>query len=85
MTDSAKLDLLLSEMQEMKQDIHLLKDDTQKLKEEIRVNIHCLAEGHLNLSRNLHNAIRPISEVEMLSIKVRTLESEMKEVREKLA
>lgn len=36
MTDSAKLDLLLSEMQEMKQDIHLLKDDAEKLKEEIR-------------------------------------------------
>lgn len=97
MTDSAKLDLLLSEMQEMKRDIHLLKEDTQtlkndtqKLKEdmqelnqkvdiveskvihtelilenEIRVNIQRVAEGHLDLSRNLHDAMRPSSEVEI--------------------
>ena len=124
MTDSAKLDLLLSEMQEMKtdmqemkQDIHLLKDDTQKLKEdtqklkedthalgkkvdvieskvihtelilenEIRVNIQRVAEGHLDLSRNLHNAMRPSNEVEMLAIKVRMLESDVKELKSRLA
>lgn len=117
MTDSAKLDLLLSEMQEMKtdmqemkQDIHLLKDDTQKLKEntqtlaqkvdviegkvihtdlilenEIRVNIQRVAEGHLDLSRNLHDAMRPSNEVEMLAIKVRMLESDVKELKSRLA
>ncbi len=110
MTDSAKLDLLLSEMQEMKQDIHLLKDDTQKLKDdthalgqkvdvieskvihtelilenEIRVNIQRVAEGHLDLSRNLHDAMRPSNEVEMLAIKVRMLESDVKELKSRLA
>lgn len=138
MTDSAKLDLLLSEMQELKgdvqtlkedtqtlkEDVHLLKEDTQTLKEdvctlkedvcalkedvknldlktdaienkvrhtnlilenEIRVNIQRVAEGHLDLSRNLHDAMRPSSEVEMLAIRVRMLESEMKEVKAKLA
>ena len=110
MTDSAKLDLLLSEMKEMKQDIHLLKDDTQKLKEdtqslsqkvdvieskvihtelirenEIRVNIQRVAEGHLDLSRNLHDAMRPSNEVEMLAIKVRMLESDVKELKSRLA
>ncbi|MDE7231751.1 MAG: hypothetical protein K2N37_01550 [Lachnospiraceae bacterium] len=117
MTDSAKLDLLLSEMremktemQEMKQDIHLLKDDTQKLKEdthalgqkvdvieskvihtelilenEIRVNIQRVAEGHLDLSRNLRDAMRPSNEVEMLAIKVRMLESDVKELKSRLA
>ncbi len=110
MTDSAKLDLLLSEMQEMKQDIHLLKDDTQKLKDdthalgqkvdvieskvihtelilenEIRVNIQRVAEGHLDLSRNLHEAMRPSNEVEMLAIKVRMLESDVKELKSRLA
>ena len=145
MTDSAKLDLLLSEMQEMKQDIHLLKDDTQELKKdtlelktvtrelkedtqklkedtqklkedtqklkekmqvlsqkvdtvenrvihtelilenEIRVNIQRVAEGHLDLSRNLHEAMRPNNEVEMLAIKVRMLESDVKDLKSKLA
>ena len=110
MTDSAKLDLLLSEMKEMKQDIHLLKDDTQKLKEdtqslsqkvdvieskvihtesilenEIRLNIQRVAEGHLDLSRNLHDAMRPSNEVEMLAIKVRMLESDVKELKSRLA
>ena len=85
MTDSAKLDLLLSEIKEMKQDIHLLKDDTQKLKEEIRVNIQRVAEGHLDLSRNLHDAMRPSNEVEMLAIKVRMLESDVKELKSRLA
>lgn len=85
MTDSAKLDLLLSEIKEMKQNIHLLKDDTQKLKEEIRVNIQRVAEGHLDLSRNLHDAMRPSNEVEMLAIKVRMLESDVKELKSRLA
>ena len=85
MTDSAKLDLLLSEIKEMKQNIHLLKDDTQKLKEEIRVNIQRVSEGHLDLSRNLHDAMRPSNEVEMLAIKVRMLESDVKELKSRLA
>ncbi len=166
MTDSVKLDLLLSEMQELKGDVHTLKEDTQTLKEdvhllkedtrtlkedvhllkedtqtlkedvctlkedvctlkedvftlkedvctlkedvknlelktdaienktrhtnlilenEIRVNIQRVAEGHLDLSRNLHDAMRPSNELETLSIRVGMLESEMKEVKAKLA
>lgn len=117
MTDSEKLDLLLSEMQEMKQDIHLLKGDVQTLKEdvrilkedvqtltskvdtletkvthtelilenEIRVNIQRVAEGHLDLSRNLHEAMHPSSEFEMLAVKIRMLESDVKYLKSKLA
>ncbi|MDE6406462.1 MAG: hypothetical protein K2M20_12525 [Lachnospiraceae bacterium] len=124
MTDSEKLDLLLSEMQEVKKDVHLLKEDTQTLKgdvltlkedtqmlksemeklnektdvlenriihinlmleNEIRVNIQRVAEGHLDLSRNLHEAMHPNNEVEMLAIRVGMLESDMRKVKEKLA
>ena len=138
MTDSEKLDLLLSEMQEVKKDVHLLKEDTLTLKEdvhtlkedtltlkedvhtlkedtqmlksemeklnektdvlenriihinlmlenEIRVNIQRVAEGHLDLSRNLHEAMHPNNEVEMLAIRVGMLESDMRKVKEKLA
>ena len=110
MSDSEKLDLILSDMQGMKDDmqgmkddmqgmkneIHDLKDDMQEVKQkvskidmtlenEIRVNIQRVAEGHLDLSRNLHEAMRPGSEVEMLAIKVRMLETDVKELKEKIS
>lgn len=145
MTDSQKLDLLLSEMKEIKTDVRTLKEDIQTLKSdvqtlksdvqtlkgkvqtltedvsvlkqkvssledkvdglsqrtdtmednivqinlilenEIRVNIKRVAEGHLDLSRNLHDAMRPNNEVEMLALRVGMLESDMRKVKEKLA
>lgn len=117
MTASQKLDLLLSEMKEVKTDVRTLKEDVSVLKQkvssledkvdelsqrtdtmedkivqinlilenEIRVNIQRVAEGHLVLSRNLHEAMRPNSEVEMLALRVGMLESDMRKVKEKLA
>lgn len=117
MTDSQKLDLLLSEMKDVKTDVRTLKEDVQTLKgdvqtlkgdvqtlnektdaiesrvintdlileNEIRVSIMRVAEGHLDLSRNLHDAMRPNSEVEMLALRVGMLESDMRKVKEKLA
>ena len=55
------------------------------LENEIRVNIQRVAEGHLDLSRNLHDAIRSGNEVEALTIRVGILESDMKKVKAKLA
>ncbi len=116
MTDSEKLDLILSEMQNsktemqnmktemqnMKTDIQSVKSDTQELKEkvsvienkvvdikltlenEIRVNIQRVAEGHLDLSRNLHEALKIDSEKEMLAIRVNVLETELRRIKAKL-
>ena len=55
------------------------------LENEIRVNIQRVAEGHLDLSRNLHDAMRPSNEVEMLAIKVRMLESQMRELQDRIS
>lgn len=96
MTDSQKLDLLLSEMKEVKTDVRTLKEKTDAienrvinteliLENEIRVNIMRVAEGHLDLSRNLHDAMQPSNEVEMLALRVGMLESDMRKVKEKLA
>lgn len=52
---------------------------------EIRVNIQRVAEGHLDLSRNLHEAMRPSNEIEMLSIRVRTLESEVRDLKRQIS
>lgn len=124
MTDSEKLELILSEMQSMKTEVQGMKTEMQDMKtevqgiktemqdmktemqdmkedlqevkqrvvktdlaieNEIRVNIQRIAEGHLDLSRNLHDAMRPSNEVEMLAIRVRMLESDVKDLKEKLA
>ena len=55
------------------------------LENEIRVNIQRVAEGHLDLSRNLHEAMKPSSEVEMLAIKVRMLETDVRELKDKVS
>lgn len=55
------------------------------IENEIRVNIQRVAEGHLDLSRNLHDAMRPSTEVEMLAIKVRMLESDVRELKSKIS
>ena len=53
--------------------------------DEIRVNIKRVAEGHLDLARNLHDAMKPSSEVEVLSIRVGVLESDVKELKRKIS
>ncbi len=80
---------LKDDMLSMKGDIQRLNDKVTKmdltLENEIRVNIQRVAEGHLDLSRILHDAMKPNSEVEMLAIKVRQLESEVQDIKLKLA
>lgn len=123
MTDSEKLDLLLSEMQSMKTDMQSIKTDMQGMKtemqgmktdmqsmksnaqelkdkvsvienkvtdislileNEIRVNIQRVAEGHLDLSRNLHDALKIDNEKEMLAIRVNVLETELRRIKTQL-
>ena len=78
-----------NEIQEMKSDIQEIKQKVTKIDltidNELRVNIQRIAEGHLDLSRNLHDAMKPSNEIEMLAIKVRMLESDVRDLKEKLA
>lgn len=86
---------LKADVQELEEETQDMKSEVQTLgrkitiiqlllENEIRVNIQRVAEGHLDLSRNLQEAMRPSNEVEMLSIKVRRLESDMQEVKMKV-
>lgn len=89
MTDNEKLDLILSEIQELKQHTTNIETSVADIKltleNEIRVNIQRVAEGHLDLSRNLHEAMKPNNEIEMLAIKVRMLETDIRELKARLA
>ena len=89
MTDSEKLDLLLEKVNAVEEKVSSVENDVKGIKltleNEIRVNIQRVAEGHLDLSRNLHEAMRPGNEAEMLAIKVRMLETDVKELKTKLA
>ena len=82
MTDSEKLDLLLDKVNDIETDI---RDMKLTLENEIRENIKRVAEGHLDLSRNLHDAMKPSNEIEMLAIKVRMLETDIRDIKSKLA
>jgi chaperonin cofactor prefoldin len=102
MTDSQKLDLILSKiqglemgMQGLEARMQTLERDLQEVKQkisnieltlenEIRVNIRRIAEGHLDISRHLNDAIRVDSEKEMLVVRVNILESELRRVKERL-
>lgn len=89
MTDSEKLDLLLDKVIAIEDKVAAIENDVKDirltLENEIRVNIQRVAEGHLDLSRNLHDAMKPSNEVEMLAVKVRMLETEIRNIKAKLA
>ena len=78
----AKVNNLESDMQEVKKKV--TKIDLS-IENEIRVNIQRVAEGHLDLSRNLHAAMKPNNEMEMLAIKVGMLESDVGELKHKIS
>ena len=98
MTDSEKLNLILSrlekldslesEMQDLKQRTTNIEtgvtDIKLTLENEIRTNIKRVAEGHLDLSRNLHEALKIDSEKEMLAIRVSVLETELRRIKTQL-
>ncbi len=95
MTDSEKLDLILSEMQIMKGDMDTMKSGIQETTQKVTGielhlenvtdrNIQIIAEDHLNLSRKLDNALKVENEKEMLIIKVNILEDELRKLKEKI-
>ena len=77
-----------TEMQDMKSDLQEVKQKAARIElvieNEIRVNIKRVAEGHLDLSRNLHDALKIDGEKEMLSIRVTMLEADVKNIKERM-
>jgi len=62
-----------------------IRDIRLILENEIRTNIQRVAEGHLDLSRNLHEVMKPNNEIEMLAVKVSMLETDVRELKRKIS
>lgn len=84
MTDSEKFDLILSRLEKLDKIENDITDIKLTLENEIRVNIQRVAEGHLDLSRNLHEALKIDNEKEMLAIRVSVLETELRRIKTQL-
>ena len=77
-----RLTVVESRLTAVEQDIRQIKLVAEN---ELRVNIKRIAEGHLDLSRNLHEAIKPCAEMEMLTVRVGILESDVWNIKKKMA
>ena len=76
-----RLTVVESRLTAVEQDIRQIKLVAEN---ELRVNIKRIAEGHLDLSRNLHEAIKPCAEMEMLTVRVGILESDVRNIKKKM-
>lgn len=86
---------LKTDMKFVKTDVQQLKSDVQDtkhritsleltLENETNRNIRLIAEGHLDLSRKLDQALVVENQKEMLLIRVNTLENEMRKLKEQM-
>lgn len=84
-----RIDALEKRIDVLEKRIYSLETDVKDIKftieNEIRANLQAVAEGHLDLSRNLHDAIKPSNEIEMLIVKVRMLETDVRRLKEKIS
>ena len=81
---------------ETKQELTEVKEDVSEVKRRVTgielhlenvtdKNIQIIAEGHLNLNRRLDEALKAGHEEELLIIRVRMLEDEVRKLKEKIA
>ncbi len=78
----SKLDSLDNRLNTVENDV---KDIKITLENEIRVNIQRIAEGHLDLARNLQKAQKPSAEVENLIIQVNMLQTDVQLLKQKIS
>ena len=87
-TMESKMDIMESKMDTMESNMDDMKSQISGinliLENEIRRNIQIIAEGHLDLSRKLDDAIKVKEEREMLLVRTNVLESEVKMIKGKV-
>ena len=84
-----KINTMDKKINSMDERISVMDADVKSVKltieNEIRTNIMRVAEGHLDLSRSLKEAVKSNNEFEMLTIKVNMLESDVRELKRKIS
>ncbi|MCI8543523.1 DUF5320 domain-containing protein [Acetatifactor aquisgranensis] len=91
-----EIQAIKGEVQAIKGEVQAIKEDVQELarrttnieltlENETNRNIKIIAEGHLDLSRKLDDALKVENEKELLLIRVNILENELRKVKERLA
>lgn len=78
----ARLDTMDDKIDAMNTDLRYVR---LRLENEIAENIKRVAEGHMDLSRNLHEAMKPQTEIEMLVIRVNSLETKVRDLQQKVS
>ena len=88
MTDQEILDTMKTLLQPINENLVELKSQIQEiqltLENDTNKRINIVAEGHLDLSRKLDDALKVENEKEMLLLRVTALESEVRHSKEKL-
>lgn len=78
---NTRMDKLDTQMVKVKKQV---KEVRLTLENEIRHNISIVAEGHLDLSRKLDEALKVENEKEMLLVRVNRLETEVRRIKERI-
>ena len=78
----ARLDIMDEKIDAMNTELRYVR---VRLENEIAENIKRVAEGHMDLSRNLHEAMKPQTEIEMLVIRVNSLETKVRDLQHKVS
>ena len=78
----ARLDTMDDKIDAMNTDLRYVR---LRLENEIAENFKRVAVGHMDLSRNLHEAMKPQTEIEMLVIRVNSLETKVRDLQQKVS
>lgn len=78
----ARLDGMDEKMDAMNTELRYVR---LRMEKEIAENIKRVAEGHMDLSRNLHEAMKPQTEIKMLVIRVNSLETKVRDLQQKVS
>lgn len=81
MTDSEKLDIILDKLNGIDNRVLTLESTLENVTNK---NISIIAEGHLDLSRKLDEALKVENEKELLLIRVNMLENDIKKIKQRL-
>lgn len=81
MTDYEKFDIILDKLNSIDSRVLTLESTLENVTNK---NISIIAEGHLDLSRKLDEALKVENEKELLLIRVNMLENDIKKIKKRI-